>query len=341
MANAIKYKSGNLTGSLQKNNVSLGISGSLGPSSTTDWYSSITPASGKYNIIETFASGVPQIYCPANDAELIRLAKVKGATGADTGSATAILAWIGTQTNLMASNFDYENIVTNGLVLNVDAGYVGSYPTVNNTWYDISGGNITGTLTNGPTFNSSNSGSLLFDGTNDYVTFGNQNLGIDLTNKSFCVWVKLSATQPSNPVSIIDKQFDNTPPTSSYGGWGFWMGSDRKLWWWSMPNQDIRDTGSATVGLNVWTHIATTYNYSTKTATFYINGSLNSSGTSGSIVDQSSGTQPLVIGATRVGQANQGGYVSGSIANVLAYNRVLTLAEVQQNYNAQRTRFGV
>ncbi len=46
----------------------------------------------------------------------------------------------------------------------------------------------------GPTFNSSNSGSLLFDGTNDYVTFGNQNLGIDLTNKSFCVGARIRQT---------------------------------------------------------------------------------------------------------------------------------------------------
>jgi len=340
MPNVIKYKSGNLTGSLQKNNVALGISSSLGPSLTTDWYSSITPVSGKYNIIETFASGVPQIYCPQDNNELIRFAKTKGATGSNTGSVTSVLAWIGTQTNLMATNFEYENIVTNGLVLNTDAGFVGSYPTINNTWYDISGGNISGTLTNGPIFSSANSGSIKFDGTDDYVTFGNQNLGIDLTSKSFCAWVNLSASL-SNPTSVIDKQFDNTPPSNNYGGWGFWIGSNRKLWWWSMPNQDILDTGTATIGTNIWTHIATTYNVSTKTASFYINGALNSSVSNSNIVDQSSGTQPLAIAVARLGQANQGGYLNGAIGNVLAYNRVLTAAEILNNYTVQRTRFGV
>ena len=108
-----------------------------------------------------------------------------------------------------------------------------------------------------------------------------------------------------------------------------------------MPNQDIIDNGSATIGTNVWTHIAITYNISTKTASFYINGALNSSISNSNIVDQSSGTQPLVIGAARVGQVNQAGYLNGAVANVLVYNKVLTLAEVQQNYNSQKGRFGL
>lgn len=338
MPNAIKYTSGNLTGSLQKSNVALGISGSLGPSTTTSWYSSITPASGKYNIIETSLSGIySQIYCPQNDAELIRFAKTKGATGSNTGSAASVLAWIGTQTNLMASNFDYERIITNGLVFNTDAGYVGSYPTINNTWYDISGGNISGTLTNSPVFSSANSGSIKFDGIDDYVTFGNQNLGLDLVNKSFCAWVNLSASL-ANPTVVIDKQFDSGAP--NYGGWGFWIGSNRKLWWWNHANEDIIDNGPATIGTNVWTHIAVAYNASTKNASFYINGTLNSSITNSNIVEKSSGTNALAIAVGRL-TTTPTGYLNGAVGNVLAYNRVLTAAEVSNNYTVQRGRFGV
>jgi hypothetical protein len=72
-------------------------------------------------------------------------------------------------TDKLATNFDYENIVTDGLVLNLDAGFVGSYPTTASTWYDISGNDKNSTLTNGPTFNSANSGSIVFDGVDDYV----------------------------------------------------------------------------------------------------------------------------------------------------------------------------
>ena len=298
MPNFVQYSTSNLTGSLRKGNVALGVTtGSIaGPTSTTNWYTGITPASGKYVIYKTAATGDPDIFCPQTNTELFNFVIMQGGSAANITSVSASLAWINTQTNLFIVNFDYENIVTSGLVFNTDAGLVGSYATSGSTWYDISGGNITGSLVNGPIFNPANSGSIFFDGLNDYVNFGNQNLGIDLTNKSFCAWVNLSASL-NNPTSIMDKQFDNTPPSNNYGGWGFWIGSDRKLWWWSMPNQDIRDTGTATVGTNVWTHVATTYNVSTKTASFYINGSLNSSTTSGSIVDQSSGTQSLAIGA--------------------------------------------
>ena len=61
-------------------------------------------------------------------------------------------------------------IITDGLVLALDAGNTKSYPGSGTVWTDLSGNNNTGTLTNGPTFNAANGGSIVFDGTNDYVT---------------------------------------------------------------------------------------------------------------------------------------------------------------------------
>lgn len=346
MPNYIKYSTTTPSGSLRKGNMAIGVNPSttFGPTSTTGFYAGINPSSGGYTIYQSKSLQGPSIYTISNSTDLINKTntQVAGTVASPTNYTTAAqcLNYYAGQTDKICANFTYEGIVTDGLVLIVDAGYTVSYPTTASTWYDISGGNITGTLTNGPTFSSTRSGSIVFDGTNDYVTFGNQNLGIDLTSKSFCAWVNLSASL-SNPTSIMDKQFDNTPPSSNYGGWGFWIGSDRKLWWWSMPNQDIRDNGSATIGTNVWTHIAITYNASTKTAAFYINGALNSSVTNANIVDQSSGTQPLSIAVARLGQVNQAGYLNGAIANVFAYNRVLTAAEILTNYNAQKSRFGL
>ena len=342
MPNYVQYSTSNLTGSLRKGNVALGITTSsiAGPTSTTNWYTGITPAAGKYVIYKTAATGDPDIFCPQSNQELYNFVISQGGSVANTTSVSASLSWINTQTNLFVVNFDYENIVTSGLVFNVDAGLVGSFPTTGSTWYDISGGNITGSLVNAPIFNSLNSGSLLFDNIfiNNYVTFGNQNLGIDLTSKSFCVWVNLSASI-SNPTAIIDKEFDNS--AADQGGWGFWVGSDRKLWWWNTSNQDIRDTGPTTIGTNVWTHIAVTYNNSTKTAAFYINGSLNSSASNANISEKSSGTQSLAISVARVGTPSQQGYINGAVGNALVYNRVLSATEISQNYNVQRSRFGV
>ena len=61
-------------------------------------------------------------------------------------------------------------IVTDGLVLALDAANRKSYNSGSTTWYDLSGNNNNGTLYNGPTFNSANSGSIVFDGVDDYST---------------------------------------------------------------------------------------------------------------------------------------------------------------------------
>jgi len=77
--------------------------------------------------------------------------------------------------NLNASFLANSPIVLNGLVLWLDAGVSDSYPAVGTIWKDLAGSN-NGTLTNGPTFNSANGGSIVFDGSNDYVVTGNSGI---------------------------------------------------------------------------------------------------------------------------------------------------------------------
>lgn len=62
------------------------------------------------------------------------------------------------------------DIITNGLVLHLDAANSKSYPLSGTVWNDLSGNNNHATLTNGPTYSSSNNGNILFDGVNDYGT---------------------------------------------------------------------------------------------------------------------------------------------------------------------------
>lgn len=337
MPNAVKYKTGNLTGSLQKGNVALGVSGSLGPTSTTGWYNGPNPpTSGLYQIFETAASGDPDVYSPQNDAELIRFARWKGATGADTGSAAAVLAWIGTQTNLMAANFQYEGIVTDGLALNVDAGFVGSYPTINTTWYDLSGNANNGTLTNGPTFNSANSGSIVFDGIDDYATanYPSSFLG----NPSFSIggWFKRSGTWNSGAtwgigiggsnINSYNWSYDNTIGIDLYGNTTF--------------------NTFQTYSLTEWKHIIWTYNGSTFTTSnviIYING-VPYTGNDLTVI-RNSGATPNVIGSSlalgRVSSNENQYYGKPIIGSFQMYNRVLSQTEITQNYNAQKGRFGL
>jgi hypothetical protein len=85
----------------------------------------------------------------------------------------------------------YGNIVKDGLVLDLDAAKLQSYPRTGTLWNDISGNNYVGVLTNGPTFNSSNGGSVVFDGVDDFIEFGDV---LDLGTNSLTVshWLNLN-----------------------------------------------------------------------------------------------------------------------------------------------------
>ena len=65
---------------------------------------------------------------------------------------------------------NYSKIVKDGLVLWVDAMNDNSYPETGITWTDLSGNNNNATLINGPTFDTANGGSIVFDGTDDRAT---------------------------------------------------------------------------------------------------------------------------------------------------------------------------
>lgn len=79
-------------------------------------------------------------------------------------------------------------IVTNGLVLYLDAANQKSYPGSGTTWTDLSGNGNTGTLTNGPTFSANNNGGIVFDGANDYVSISNSS-SLNITGRNITIEV--------------------------------------------------------------------------------------------------------------------------------------------------------
>ena len=86
------------------------------------------------------------------------------------------------------------NIVTNGLVLNLDAANPRSYPQPydGTTWADLSGNGNNGTLTNGPTFNAVNGGSIVFDGVDDFIQCTGS---LTVTSATFVSWIKRNGNQ--------------------------------------------------------------------------------------------------------------------------------------------------
>ena len=373
MPNGVKYSTTTPSGSLRRDNVALGVNGNLGPTANTGFYSMPTPASGKYIINKVAESGVPNFFAPQNDTELIQFARNEGATGANTGSAAAVLSWIATQANLEAANFEYENIVTDGLVLNLDAGFVGSYPTINTTWYDLSGNANNGTLTNGPTFNSANSGSIVFDGVDDSVQLPNivQNSGssttIEVIMKSNSTIATPSQTQMNFilsgsiagsvdaynqftmstagtvPLIVLKSRVQYTSARSQYSYQVYYQILDIDMNNYPVVVQKYYNPNGTLFSeeINYPQIINQTYSY--------IWSITNSDSGTRSIKHYLNGQQISVLGGAQTADFNffnknnlALGLMSNSNISILRlYNKALSASEVLQNYNAQKSRFGL
>jgi hypothetical protein len=128
MPNAIKYNTSAETLALKKGNFWIGTGDvGKGPTSSTGYYNGITPPSGGYTIYLNKVSGGPSIYTVTTEAQMVSLTNSIGSQSFTTSG--QCLNWFATQTDKMIFNIDYPPIVTNGLVLNVDAGFTPSYPT--------------------------------------------------------------------------------------------------------------------------------------------------------------------------------------------------------------------
>jgi hypothetical protein len=170
MPNSIKYSTTGDTLSLRKGNLYFGTGDvGKGPSSVTQHYNGVTPQSGTYMVYFYDPSQPNNIgYDPiSSDVQLISY--TNGISGQNFTGATQCFNWYATQTNYTCVNEDYDSIITNGLVLNLDAGFLPSYSTSGTTWYDLAYSGYNGTLTNGPTYSSLDGGSIVFDGVDDYM----------------------------------------------------------------------------------------------------------------------------------------------------------------------------
>lgn len=231
--------------------------------------------------------------------------------------------------------YEYNAIVQDGLVLNLDGRI---FNTISGTtWYDLTGNGNNGTLTNGPTFNSANGGSLVFDGSNDYVLLPN---GLKQTSSqtiSLCI----------NPSSL-----SNTTYPGIFGGYGLGVQSAKggiSMMYFPGNSTLYLDfyTSSARIAvpitgisLNTWVNIVAVYDRTTGTGYGYKNGSLINSNSFSSPGDIDwTGSTFLTIG--RGLQATTYYYFQGKISHGGIYNRALTASEVLQNYNLIKYRYGL
>jgi hypothetical protein len=208
-------------------------------------------------------------------------------------------------------------IVQNGLILDVDAAVPRSYSGTGLTANGLIGG-IGGTLVNGVGFGTTNNGFFTFDGTNDYINFGNSST-LQQTSGTISAWAKTSAPGGSYR-GIIAKQ----------GAYGLFY-TDSVLVAYDWAADAPRSTG-VNIADNTWKNVVLTYQSGVSNGTrIYINGVsvLTTTITIGSQIAN------LFGGA----EANAGQYAACQISLFNMYNRALSAQEVLQNYNTTKGRF--
>jgi hypothetical protein len=212
-------------------------------------------------------------------------------------------------------------IITNGLIFAVDAADRNSYPGSGTTWFDLQANRDDSILTNGPTFNSDNGGSIVFDGVDDVGA------STDVPGALMTVSIWVYKTSTATNQGIITR--NNTI-------WGIAQisGTLRVL---VVTIGSYTDTGY-TIPLNQWVNIVYTYAGTglSDSQVVYINGTSIFTGVgTGNLSTGRIRGSPFFIGA------GNSSYWGGRIAQVQVYNRPLPTSEVLQNYNNQKSRFGL
>jgi hypothetical protein len=208
-------------------------------------------------------------------------------------------------------------IIQNGLILDVDAAVSRSYSGSGLTANGLIGG-IGGTLVNGVGFGTTNNGFFTFDGSNDYINFGNSST-VQQSSGTLSAWVRTSA--PGSVYrGIIAKRL-------AYGL--FYLNDVLIAYDWGADA--ARSTG-INIADNTWKNVVLTYQSGVSNGTIiYLNGVSVLTNTT-TIVNQ---TSNMFGGA----EANSNQFASCQISSFNMYSRALTAQEVLQNYNATKGRY--
>jgi len=213
------------------------------------------------------------------------------------------------------------SIVTSGLALYLDAGNVKSYPGSGTTWSDLSGNGNNGTLVNAPGFDTANGGSILFNGTINYVTLPN---GILSGTGDFAVnqWVKSlsvggTGTTFANYSSGNLQIIYGAQYVGVYLGAAFYACS-------STPCAYYNSGWNMITALRSGTSIG-----------FYLNGASITTGTTSNSIGTISAS--FRLGTNTIGTEQ----FTGNIAVTQVYNRTLSETEISQNFNALRGRYNI
>jgi hypothetical protein len=237
--------------------------------------------------------------------------------------------------NLGANILVYNEIITDGLVMYLDAGISDSYPGSGNTWTDLSGRGNNGTLVNGPSYSATSGSYIQFDGSNDRVDIANaSSLNFGTGEFTILMWVGGISSYPGGNGTLIWKgsRFD-----ANLAGWSaVWAGSPQDLYFIiSDGSSRVEGRTIPNAGLNGWSGFkmigmqrsGTSWNQ-------IVDTNITNLGTYSGNVNNS---DTVYLGYN----GTYGAYLNYKVAAIQIYNKGLSSAEILQNYNAQRQRFGL
>jgi hypothetical protein len=217
-----------------------------------------------------------------------------------------------------------SSIVTNGLVLCVDAGNPRSYSGSGTQWNDATSSGFNFSLTNGPVYSSSNLGSFTFDGVNDFAS-ASDNTALNTQTPTVEVWVKTNATTQNG--FWFEKGSVNTQ-------YALFQEGGSITWRLTTNVGSLTATTASFMSTSNWAQVVGTYTSGDRR--IYVNGvQVASDALAYTIPTNSSG---MFIGAYGTGT---GYFYNGALSICRVYNRVLSAAEVLQNFNAIRGRYGI
>jgi hypothetical protein len=227
--------------------------------------------------------------------------------------------------------FSYSpRIITDGLVLYLDAGNPYSYVSGSTVWNDLSRSQLSGSLINGPTYNSANNGSIVFDGVNDYGLVNN----VAITGSTVFSMGSFSNAQsnPSSPSGDGPIIFYGKETANQSAG-VYYRASDNYVRFTAYGGAGVDYATGFLKDFNIWHYWTVVYNGST--VLVYRDGVADPNGPQ---------TRSLNITENKLlfgGGPYNSSYLQQKISSIQIYNRALSAQEVLQNYNATKGRFGL
>lgn len=223
------------------------------------------------------------------------------------------------------------SIVTNGLILDYDSGNPRSYPGSGSTWRDVGPNSYIGTLINSPTYSN---GIMTYTGSPTYADTG---CDVSWNNVNYASWtvVLKPANLSQGNAGFLGKQYPDWE-------WAFYQNAaDLSMVYWNTGGGHTNgmDWTASNFFTSTSSYVIFSYTWDGSTSKIYRNGALFSS----------AGSTDPSINQNRSNNVQMGGHIyvwgdyywSGSMPYVNAYNRTLSAAEVLQNYEALRGRYGI